>query len=139
MNNILFEEYKLFVELMDRLAQRRDNMNKFYLTIISAIFALNVAETSMINDHILPAILGLALSTVWFIHIRSFRLLNRSKFKVIHEMEQQLPYACFDKEWLFIQDKEENGNYIFLSKIEQFVPVFMGSLFAVVFVNHLLT
>lgn len=129
MNNTLFEEYKLFVELMDRLAQRRDNMNKFYITIISAIFALNITESSLINDHTLPSILGIALCVVWFIHIRSFRLLNRGKFKVINEMEQQLPYACFDKEWQFIRDNEKNGNYLLLSKIEQAVPVFMGLLF----------
>ena len=38
----LLEQYKLYVEMADRVSQRRDQSNRFYVTIISALVALLV-------------------------------------------------------------------------------------------------
>ena len=125
----LFDQYKLYVELMDRVSQRRENTNKFYITLLAALFTINASNTGWVNHPILPSVLGIIFCVIWLIHIRSFRLLNQSKFKVIHEMEQQLPYPCFDREWQFIQAQERKSSYVLLSQIEQMIPVFMGLLF----------
>ena len=33
----LLEQYKLFIEMADRVSQRRDQSNRFYVTFVSAI------------------------------------------------------------------------------------------------------
>ena len=41
-NNHLLEQYKLYVEMADRVSQRRDQSNRFYVTIVSALAAIVV-------------------------------------------------------------------------------------------------
>ena len=36
------EQYKLYVEMADRVSQRRDQSNRFYVTLVSALVALLV-------------------------------------------------------------------------------------------------
>ena len=36
----LLEQYKLFVEMADRVSQRRDQSNRFYVTFVAAIAGL---------------------------------------------------------------------------------------------------
>ena len=38
----LLEQYKLYVEMADRVSQRRDQSNRFYVTSVSALVALLV-------------------------------------------------------------------------------------------------
>ena len=38
----LLEQYKLYVEMADRVSQRRDQSNRFYVTIVSALAAIVV-------------------------------------------------------------------------------------------------
>ena len=68
------------------------------------------------------AFLGLVLCGVWFINIRSYSQLNSGKFQVIHEMEQQLPYHCYAREWEILGRGRENKKYLPLTHVEQFVP-----------------
>ena len=46
----------------------------------------------------MPAAAGL-VSLSWLLLIRSYRNLNKAKFKVISELEDRLPVAPFDREW----------------------------------------
>jgi hypothetical protein len=102
----LLEQYKLYVEMADRISNRRGQTNRFYISLLSGLLALLsiVVGSHIFSDFqsvvfIVVAILGLALCILWNINIRSHRQLNSGKFKVIHEMEQHLPFPCYDKEW----------------------------------------
>src|SRR5262249_42199182 len=52
---------------------------------------------------VLIASAGLLASGVWFLLLRSFRDLNRAKFKVLHEIEESLPVAIFTREWELVK------------------------------------
>src|ERR1700730_14642081 len=94
-SSVLLEQYKLYVEMADRVSARRADTNKFYISLLTALLAL---LSIVIERNALPrfqnaiilvvAVLGLVLCYVWIINIRSYRQLNSGKFKVIHEMEQ---------------------------------------------------
>ena len=93
--------------MADNISERRDRANAFYLTllsgllvVVSAIIAIWGAD-SVITSLMVAVIglVGLALCAVWFINIRSYRQLNTGRFAVIHRMEQELPFACYDEEW----------------------------------------
>jgi hypothetical protein len=115
---------------------RRLQTNKFYLTILLSLFTIasffNKNEiTGLLNEQIiliLISVIGLALSTIWYINIESFKLLNSAKFKVILEMEKELPCACFGKEWEY----RDPQSYPILTKIEKFLPIIMGFIFFIV-------
>jgi len=127
----LLEQYKLYVEMTDRVSSRRADANKFYISLLSGLFALLsiVSIPSQFQKYIVgtAAILGIALCFVWVINIRSYKELNSLKFKVIHEMEKALPYPCYDREWEILKNESDTRSYFRLTRIEQYVPfILMG-------------
>ena len=133
---IFLEQYKLFVKTADDITMRRLQTNKFYLTILLGLFTIagffnKNGITEVLSEHIilmLISVIGIALSVIWYVNIESFKLLNSAKFKVILEMEKELPCACFDKEWEY----RDPLSYPILTEIEKFLPIMMGIVFFVI-------
>lgn len=134
-SNIILEQYKLCVEMADRVSQRRLETNKFYTTLLSLIIAL-LSLTISLNDSkfsvfTLPiSILGIFLSWVWSTNIKSYRHLNKGKFQVILELEKQLPWPCFKNEWDILKKEK----YKEITKVELFIPCIFMSIFAILIV-----
>src|SRR5205085_3228106 len=127
--DLLIEQYKLYVEMADRISARRSETNKFYISLLTALLAalLLVVEKNIFTNFqgfvfAAVAILGIALCVVWVLNIRSYGQLNSGKFKVIHDMEKHLPYACFDREWDFLGRGTDKKTYFPLTLIERYVP-----------------
>lgn len=132
----LLEQYKLYVEMADRVSQRREQSNRFYVTLVAAIAALlvlaarlGVAEGAGPVIFLISGLFGAALSVVWYFNIKSYRQLNTAKFAIINKMEQQLPAAPYADEWELLRPKAGPAKYIQLTRIERFVPVIFGLLF----------
>ena len=130
------EQYKLYVEMADRISQRREQSNRFYVTLVSAVVALLIVVARLgTSSGVWPVVIlisglfGAALSVVWFFNIRSYRTLNTAKFTIINEMERQLPTAGYSDEWELLRPKEAPAKYLQLTKVEQFVPFIFFLLF----------
>lgn len=134
------EQYKIYVEMADRVSQRREQSNRFYVTLVAAIVALLILAARLgVTDGVWPIIFlisglfGIALSVVWWGNIRSYRELNTAKFAIINEMEKQLPAAGYADEWELLRPKNKPPKYFQLTRIEQFVPALFAVLFAALF------
>lgn len=129
----LLEQYKLYVEMADRVSSRRVQTASFYTSILSALLAL-LSITS--NKELFQgpqsfvlltiAILGLCLCLAWAANINSYKQLNSLKFKVIHDMEAHLPYPCYDMEWKILKEDKNKRRYFRLTAIEQYIPVILA-------------
>lgn len=97
----LFEQYKLYVEMADRISSRRQTANSYFLSINAALLGfvgyVGTKDTGGYLWLVAPA--GIALSYLWYRLICSYRDLNAAKFKVIHEIERRLPVSPYDAEW----------------------------------------
>ncbi len=130
----LLEQYKLFLELTDRGTNRRERSSRFYLSTLSILVTVSsgLHEITLPNNQLdlrlLLSMLSLMLCALWWFHIRSFRKLNQAKFKVIEEIESQLAFPCYQREWELIQQEKGFKAYIGISRIEQVVPVMLGVL-----------
>jgi hypothetical protein len=129
----LLEEYKLFVEMMDRTSARRGQINAFYTTLLSAILTLMFTsiEKSILPINklfllLLSALLGLLLCFIWIVNINSYKQLNSLKFKVINEMENYLPYPCYTREWQILKEEKKNTQYRRLTQVEKYVPLILA-------------
>ena len=130
--------YKLAVEMADRISARRGTANSFYLAvhagIITAVAALLPGgATSLPLASTFIAIAGMTLSVAWWLSLRSYRDLNRAKFKVILRMEARLPVALFGDEWQFLKKDPVIGwrkQYAELGQVERVVPVVFLILYA---------
>ncbi|MGK7956000.1 MAG: hypothetical protein AB4063_12240, partial [Crocosphaera sp.] len=78
---------------------------------------------------LLLSILGFILCISWLITIHSYKQLNSLKFKVIHEMEEELPFPCYKREWYIEQSK--SLNYRRLSKVEKIIPILLGIIYII--------
>ena len=133
----LLEQYKLYVEMADRVSQRRDQSNRFYVTIVSALVALLVvmarlgaADSVWAAALLIAGLFGAALSLIWLQNIRSYRTLNSAKFDVINAIESQLPTAGYSDEWEQLRLKAGPPRYLQLTRVEQRVPSLTLLLFA---------
>lgn len=135
----LLEQYKLYVEMADRISARRQTANSFFLSVNTAIIALigyiNFASKTTTNFYWLVSLAGMVLCYMWYRLIRSYKGLNSAKFKVIHEIEQKLPFAPYDTEW----DKAGRGKdpklYLPCTHIEMVIPWVFFAIHVVVFLE----
>jgi len=138
---ILLEQYKLYVEMADRVSSRRVQTHKFYTTLLTALLAIlslatdkSIFTTNQVPVCFIVSVLGIVLNVIWLMNIRSYKHLNTGKFMVIHEMEQDLPFQCYDKEWKHIGEGHEIKKYIPLTIIEQIIPLLLAIPYLILFV-----
>lgn len=100
----VLELYKLAVEMADRVSARRGLANAFFLSVQTAF--VGTIGISLVNLRQEPAwtapviaLAGVTISITWWLQLRSYRDLNRAKFKVINAIEKQLPAKVFTDEW----------------------------------------
>lgn len=122
----LLEQYKLFVEMADRISARRQSANSFFLSVNTAIIVLvgyiNFGGQFASSYYWLVSLAGIALCFMWYRLIRSYKDLNSAKFAVIHEMETELPVSPYDSEWEKVQRGTNKKLYLPFTHIEVYIP-----------------
>lgn len=133
----LLDQYKLYVEMADRISQRRTTANSYFLSVNSAILAFVGYLTS--KDSLeylwLLAIAGGTLTVFWYAIIISYRNLNTAKWGVVHEIEKRLPISPYDAEWQAVERGKNANLYRPISHVESGVPWVFLFLHLVVFVK----
>lgn len=139
--SVFLDQYKLAVEMADRVSARRGTANAFYFTVSSGLLA--ASETLSLG---LATAAGILLALTWWLQLRSYRKLGAAKWQVITALEPQLPSQPFADEWNFLKAEPVEravlqsarlgraikplSRYAELGLVEQVVPL----LFAVLFV-----
>ena len=130
------EQYKLAIEMADRVSSRRSSANTFFVTLQSALVAvlgfLNGGESAP-DRWVLAAVCstGVISAATWFLLLRSYRDLNRAKFQVVCGIESQLPHQLFADEWASLKGdpvKRWRPRYAELGTIERVVPLSFAAL-----------
>lgn len=137
----LLEQYKLFVESADRVSERRTSANNYLLTVNAFLVTLYGLASSFGNNKawlIVVPTAGVLVCITWLLLVRSYRNLNTAKFKVIHELEQRLPAALFDREWDHAQ-RGDGKAYKPLTHIEPYIPLVFAALYVILAVYALTT
>ncbi len=127
----LLEMYKTYLEMADRISQRRQSANSFYLSLNTAIIGLiGYVQLGRPMEHSfywLVAIAGAIISYLWYRQIRSYKDMNSGKFKVVHELETYLPVCPYDAEWTALGEGKNPDLYLPFTVVELRVPfVFMA-------------
>lgn len=148
-NSLLLEQYRLYVEMLDKISERRGQANNFYISLLSATLAL---LSILGNKDILPknkstdisvillgaSILGIALCFLWYFNIRGYALLVKRKIQVIHEMERYLPFSAYSRESTLWNAEIKREAHIFkpirISRLEQFIAICFGTVFFILLI-----
>jgi len=137
---ILLEQYKLYVESAEKVSDRRQSANNYFLTLNSVLVAFSGYLTSFTFQiwHIIIAVAGICISFLWLLTLKSCRNLNSGKFKIIHSLEKKLPAKLFKDEWDCLEKGENKKTYLKLSVVEQGVPIIFFVLYILIIVIMIL-
>ncbi|MHA1532324.1 MAG: RipA family octameric membrane protein, partial [Candidatus Heimdallarchaeota archaeon] len=80
--SLIFDQYKLYVDLADKISARRATTNSFYLTANSFLFVAIGILFSNGLEVVVPMILliGVFVSISWWLLIIYYKNLNSSKY-----------------------------------------------------------
>jgi hypothetical protein len=140
----ILDQYKLYVEMADRISARRSLANTFFLTLNAAVFTLigifwkdrPKASPALL---VVPLVVLLALCLAWFWLVRSYRQLNSGKYAVIGALERRLPASPYWRaEWKALGSGLDKARYWPLTHLEQWVPGLFGLAYLCGFVAALL-
>ena len=138
----LFEQYKICIEMADRISQRRSIANTLLLTLNTGVLGALAAFFGKTDLSIggvvvsLIALVGLIISCqAWRILLRSYRQLNAAKFKVIGALERKLPASpYYSAEWTALGQGKDKNLYTPLSAIEIKLPVILSAAYLLIIV-----
>jgi len=139
------EIYKLYVGMVDKISERRQAANSFFLTIntviVGLISYLQLGQTVKTGSffYLIVSVAGMIICYAWYRLVLSYKQLNSGKFKVIHLIEQKLPLAPYDAEWEMIGRGEDVKKYLPFTHVEFFVPWVFGGLHTFVILYILFT
>jgi hypothetical protein len=139
----VFEQYKIFVEMADRISARRSLANSFFLTLHTVLISVAgftyekgpKIENFAIN--IFPLIFVLALCYVWLRVIESYKHLNEAKYKVIGEYERSLPTSPYwEAEWVNgLSSGNQSKFYRPTTNFETWVPKLFMVFYIILFLS----
>lgn len=138
----LLDQYKLYVEMADRICSRRSSANTFFLTANTLLVTI-IGISSELQKHLarldlwwvaLASIGGILLSVSWFKMIQSYCQLSKGKYLIVNIIEEKLPLAAFKAEWLYLKPEENQPRYTQLTTVERVVPIIFAGLYSVLIV-----
>jgi len=123
----LLEQYKLYVESHEKVSDRRQRTNEFFLGLNTALLAtlgfivgkFGDSSTVLVS---FALIAGIVICYFWYRIIFSYKGLNTGKFEVIHAIESKLPLSLYDSEWEVLGRGKEKNKYWPFSHIEIKIP-----------------
>ena len=129
-NADLLEQYKLMVQSAENVSARRVQSSRYLLTLSSALMALYGLQSAGFGEAywtLLVPVIGIPVSALWFLIIKSHADLNAIKFQVIHELEPHLPAEVYRYEWQ-LAEQGRGRTYRAVTAIERWLPVMFAVL-----------
>ena len=131
----VLEQYKLYVEMADRVSARRSLANTFFLTLNALVvtaFGLLWRDKPQADPLwlLLPLTAALGQCAAWFFIVRSYRQLNAGKYEVVGHFEQALPAFPYSRaEWLLLGEGKDWHLYLPFTHVERWIPVLFSILY----------
>jgi hypothetical protein len=132
----LLDQYKMYVEMADRISSRRGLTNTFFLTLNTLVFSVVGVFWKDRPQHLSTLALALVLVVAvaqcgaWWMIVRSYRQLNAGKYKVVGLLEERLPASPYwSAEWKALGEGRDPRLYLPLTHVEQWVPITFAAVY----------
>ena len=126
----LLEQYKIYVQSAENVSARPVQSSRYLLTLNASLVTLYGFQSVGFGQSywalVIPVI-GIPVSLLWYLIIKSRADLNRVKFKVIHEFEKHLPAAMYKYESRLSEDGR-GKSYRDVTAIEKWIPILFAIL-----------
>jgi hypothetical protein len=135
----ILEQYKLYVEMADRISARRALANAFFLSLNTGLLAAAGAVWQASDFSVWTLVVALPVLLVqagtWYWLIASYRQLNSAKYAVVGALEERLPASPYWRsEWTALGKGADPTKYRPLTHLEQWLPIIFAVFYLVGFV-----
>ena len=128
--NLLFDQYKLFLDQDSKIRDQRQQRNTFFLTSNSLIISIlgTFLDKHALGPHRLMLILfllilGIGCAMAWVRTLNAFHLLTNKSYLFIKAMEAQLGSPVFTEFYEHLHPAEDQKERrTFLTALEKMVP-----------------
>jgi hypothetical protein len=137
-SKVYLEQYKLYLTFIDKIADRRQSANSYFLTLNTGIcaalayFFSKDAHPDIKDLYLILPVAGLILSYFWQRLVGSYRQLSSGKYEIVHAIEKHLPIAPYTAEWDVLGYGDKPTKYKPLTHVEVWVPRLFIIMYAVV-------
>jgi len=127
-DSFLIEQYKLYLESIEKVSEKRQNANSYFLTINSGVC---VAIGFILSEDLLAGfksffwlipVSGIILSFFWYRLVNSYNQLNKVKFEILNRIEEMLPLTLYKSEWKELGEGKDKKKYLPLTNLEIRIP-----------------
>jgi hypothetical protein len=138
--NHYIEQYKIYLESIEKISDRRQSANKFFITINTVLISIiglsfqNNFLKDILSFKLFITFVGVLFCVMFWFLIRSYKQLNDGKFKVLHKIESKLPLAIYEYEWELLEKGGNKEVYYPFSRIELLVPWLFGFIYFMLWV-----
>lgn len=137
------EQYKIYLESIEKISNRRQSANKFFITINTVLISIiglsfqnNFLKDIVFFKLFIPFI-GILFCVIFWFLIRSYKQLNAGKFEVLHKIESKLPLAIYKYEWEFLEEGKNQKIYYPFSHIELLIPWLFGFIYLILLLTFI--
>lgn len=134
---VLLQQYLKYIDSIEQTTNNRTKLNTLFTSLNSLLFvSFNLVKESAPSNYINVSfgILGILLCIAWIINIKSFKQLNKIKFKVLCEIENKLSANIYDYEWSLLKNEY---SYFRQNKAQQLIPILFIIVFFILFASGL--
>lgn len=140
-DELIFEEYKLYVEQKDNFVERNFSTNKFYMIsvaviLLAMIFTNGIIFMERFSAALVFAAMGISVCALWWMNVDNYNILTKIKFaNVIEKMEEHFSFKPYTEERKGIEEFRNNKIFMF-SDIQKFIAVLGALFFFIIFVSE---
>lgn len=144
LDEILFNQYKLYAEQKEQFINRSFCTNKFYLFLVLALILIMFLTKEYTFAYGLSSILifsaaGMIICILWWINVDSYNFLIKVKLsKVLEEIEKRLPAQPYAEEFAAIKALKKDKREFLFADIQKGLAVFVLLLFLFLFSHELI-
>ena len=112
-------------------------MASILVLIVALIYTGNVVFLTKISATLVFALMGTAVSILWWMNVDSYNTLIKVKYaNVLEKIEEKLPVKPFTDEYKGIDDFKNNKVFMF-SDIQKLIAVVAALFFFAVFISEI--
>lgn len=132
----MFEQYRIFLQMIGGLERRREMVNRFFLSISIGLLAVIGLATQLESAVLMPYEMwklsmpaaGVIFSFIWLGNLRSYKKLSSVKWNIVQKIEERLPLKIHKIEWDILQVTK----YRQLTSGEQIIPACFVAVYLII-------
>lgn len=114
---MLLEQWKTANEMAANISAQRNNMNNFYMSLMSILIGGIVLSDKLFDTgllfrsvfYLVVMVFGVVCCIRWISQIENFKRLNNEKYEIINRMERKLPANVLLYEYLHTEQSVRKG------------------------------